>query len=222
MVGLCDNIPDFELIRRMADQNADFSGARDAWGHFYVRHRCFLSRVCMANHAWLLGEGGVKDIVDDVFMKVFDNADTFDSAEVCEPPVQERKVCAWLACIADNLVRDRFRGQPEICIVDADEMEQLGGTTDENSIEDQIPESERMKLLKSVFALLSDTEQTVLRATMFWWQADQQHQRMPHTAMEQLSKQVDKSPENIRQIRARAMKKLEKYVNENLHYEKAH
>jgi hypothetical protein len=44
---------------------------------------------------------------------------------------------------------------------------------------------------------------------------------MPHAAMEELSKQIGKSPANIRQIRLRSMEKLEKYVNENLRNEKA-
>jgi hypothetical protein len=56
---------------------------------------------------------------------------------------------------------------------------------------------------------------------MFWWQAGQEHQRMPHSAMKELSKQIGKSPANIRQIRLRSLEKLEKYVNENLRNEKA-
>ena len=104
--------------------------------------------------------------------------------------------------------------------MDDEDLERLCGATDNSSSQIQVPESKRMKLLKSGFSLLSETEQTVLRATMFWWQADQKHQRMPHTAMEQLSKQVGKSPANIRQIRLRAVRELEKYVNENLHNEK--
>jgi DNA-directed RNA polymerase sigma subunit (sigma70/sigma32) len=43
---------------------------------------------------------------------------------------------------------------------------------------------------------------------------------MPHAAMEQLAKLVAKSPENIRQIRSRAVKKLKQYVNEAVHNEK--
>jgi hypothetical protein len=39
---------------------------------------------------------------------------------------------------------------------------------------------------------------------------------MPNAAMQELSRQIDKSPENIRKIRSRAIDKLEKYVNENL------
>ncbi len=105
--------------------------------------------------------------------------------------------------------------------MDEDEIERLGGVTEGDPDGVPPPESERLKLLKSGFALLSDTEQTVLRAPMSWWQPDEQHQRMPHAAMQLLSNQIGKSPESIRQIRSRALKKLEKYVRENLHDENA-
>lgn len=216
-----DDIHDFELIRRMADQKTNFAGARDAWGRFYVRHHRFLLRVCASDHAYLLGMEEVKDLVHNAFLKAFSGATTFDHSEVCKPMIQERKSRGWMISIVENLVRDRFRGQPEVCIVDASEIDQLGGATDYDPDEPHVPESERMKLLKSGFALLSDIEQTVLRATMFWWQPNQQYQRMPHAALLQLSQQIGKSPENIRQIRVRAVEKLRKHVTNNLRNEKA-
>ena len=75
-------------------------------------------------------------------------------------------------------------------------------------------DSPRLELLKSAFGLLSDVEQTVLRGTMFWWRPDQLYQRMPHAALSQLSEQTGKSAANIRQIRLRAIKKLQEYVND--------
>jgi RNA polymerase sigma factor (sigma-70 family) len=221
MAPPCDDISDFELIRRMADEKANFAEARDAWGYFYVRHHRFLLRICMSDHKYVLGAEEVKDLVHHAFVKAFDGAKTFNHAEDCPIVVQERKSRGWLIQIAENLVRDRFRNQTEVSLLDDGEIDRLPSTTAGQRDDNPVPESERLKLLKAGFLLLSDVEQSVLRATMFWWQGDQQHQRMPHTALLELSKQIDKSPENIRQIRARAVKKLEKYVNENLHDEKA-
>jgi RNA polymerase sigma factor (sigma-70 family) len=213
---------DFELIRRMADQKVDFEAARNAWGYFYVRHHASLLLVCTYDYGCVIGRDGVGDLVQNAFLKAFDGATTFDHAVACEAVVQKRKVRKWLARIAENLVRDRYRGQPDVRLLDDDEdLETLGGPTDESASQTQVPVSKRLKLLKSGFALLSDVEQTVLRATMFWWQAGQEHQRMPHAAMEELSKQIGKSPANIRQLRLRSIEKLEKYVNENLRNEKA-
>jgi RNA polymerase sigma factor (sigma-70 family) len=221
MVPPCDDIPDFELIRRMADQKSNSVEAREAWGRFYVRHHRFLLRVCMSDHKFVLGVEGVKDVVHQAFFKAFEGAKTFNHGEGCPAVIQERKTRGWLLQITENLVRDRFRNQPEVSLLDDGEIEQLPANKDVETDSTRVPESERLKLLKSGFALLSDIEQTVLRATMFWWRAGQPHQRMPHTALLELSTQIGKSPENIRKIRSRAIQKLGKYVNENLDDEKA-
>jgi len=216
MVLPCDDMADFDLIRRMADQRSDFAAAREAWEHFYLRHHRVLIYICMSDHGYLLGQDDVKDVVQDTFLKAFSRAESFNYQESCQADVQERKCRAWLAAIAENIVRDRFRGHLEISILDETEVERLESPRHETSDETEIPEPQRLKLLKSGFACLSEIEQTVVRATMSWWQPGHQHQRMSNAAMQELSRQIDKSPENIRKIRSRAIDKLEKYVNENL------
>jgi len=219
MVLPCDDMADFDLIRRMADQRTDFAAAKEAWEQFYLRHHRVLIYICMSDHGYLLGQDDVKDVVQDTFLKAFSRAETFNFQESCQADIQERKCRAWLAAIAENIVRDRFRGQLEISIADETEVDRTESPRQETTDETEVPEPERLKLLKSAFARLSEIEQTILRATMLWWQADRQHQRMPNAAMQELSRQVDESPENIRKIRSRAMEKLEKYVNENLQNE---
>ena len=112
----------------MADQKADFAQAREAWARFYVRHHGFLLRRCETNHAYVLGMPGVEEVVQDTFMKVFDGASTFNCADVCEPSVQISKSRGWLVRISENIIRDRFRRQPEVCTVDEDELAVRGGT----------------------------------------------------------------------------------------------
>ena len=202
-----DDFTDFELLRQMADSDAGI--AREAWATFYVQHQLFLHRTCLCDHAWSLGVETVKEIVQDTFVKAFKSAPSFDTSETCEPEVQQRKVRAWLSQIAENLIRDRFRGQPEIDLVDEGEIDAL---SDNEPRHNDLPESEKLRLLRLGFESLSDVEQTVLRATMFWWRAGERYQRMPNSAVQQLSEQTGKTPENIRQIRIRAMNKLEDFV----------
>jgi RNA polymerase sigma factor (sigma-70 family) len=220
MASPSKDIPDFELIRRMADHGPDPSEARDAWSFFYTRHHQYLARVCAYRHGYLLGSAGVNDLVQDTFINAFNGAHTFDHGEQCGAPEQELKCRGWLAAIAQNLVRDRYRGQPEVRLIEEVDLE-LAGLPDGNPDQAEAPESERLRLLKSGLGLLSDAEQTVLRATMVWWQADREHQRMPESALQQLAIDLGKSPDAIRQMRLRALKKLEKYVNDNLDNEKA-
>jgi RNA polymerase sigma factor (sigma-70 family) len=172
-------------------------------------------RLSMANHGYLLGREGVKDLMQEAFMKAFDRAATFNHTEICDGPSQEKKLRAWLLRIVANLVNDRYRGQPEASFTD--ELDESSLVADPPEAEDaESPDSVRLDLLKSGFRSLSDVEQTVLRGTMFWWRADQPHQRMPHAALSQLCEQTGKSAANIRQIRLRAVKKLQEYVNDRL------
>jgi RNA polymerase sigma factor (sigma-70 family) len=215
MASPSKDIPEFELIRRMADHGPDSSEARAAWSLFYTRHYRFVARVCTHRHGYLLGLAAVNDLVQDTFINAFNGARTFDHAEECGAREQELKCRGWLVAIAHNLVRDRYRGQPEVRLIDDADLE-LAGVPDGNPDQIPAPESERLRLLKSGLGLLSDAEQTVLRATMLWWQAEREHQRMPEVAMQQLSTELGKSPDTIRQMRLRALRKLEKYVNDNL------
>jgi RNA polymerase sigma factor (sigma-70 family) len=215
MASPSKDIPEFELIRRMADHGPGSTEARAAWSLFYTRHHRFVSRVCTHRHGYLLGLAAVNDLVQDTFINAFNGARTFDHAEECGAPEQELKCRGWLVAIAHNLVRDRYRGQPEVRLIDDADLE-LAGVPDGNPDQIPAPESERLRLLKSGLGLLSDAEQTVLRATMLWWRAEREHQRMPEAAMQQLSTELGKSPDTIRQMRLRALRKLEKYVNDNL------
>src|ERR1700722_2661830 len=215
MASPSNDITEFELIRRMADHGPDSSEARAAWSLFYTRHYRFVARVCTHRHGYLLELAAVNDLVQDTFINAFNGARQFDYAEECGAPEQELKCRGWLVAIAHNLVRDRYRGQPEVRLIDDADLE-LAGVPDGNPDQIPAPESERLRLLKSGLGLLTDAEQTVLRATMLWWQAEREHQRMPEAAMQQLSTELGKSPDTIRQMRLRALRKLEKYVNDNL------
>jgi len=206
-------ICDFELVRRMAGESSDFDLAREAWAHVYIRHHGFLTRLSMANHGYLLGREGVKDLVQEAFMKAFDRAATFNHTEICDRPSQERKLRGWLLRIVTNLVNDRYRGQPEASFTDELDEGNLAAAPPEAQ-DTESPDSLRLELLKSGLRSLSDIDQTVLRGTMFWWKADQPHQRMPHAALSQLCEQTGKSAANIRQIRLRAIKKLQEYVSD--------
>lgn len=221
MVPPSDDIPDFELIRRMADRTGAFEQAREAWGLLYVRHHGFLLRVCEADHGYFIDTEIQRDLVNEAFMKAFARAVTFDYDEACQPCAQGRKCRGWLARILENIVRDRFRGQKEVPTMDVKDIESISEAAVDDSGDGAAPESERLRLLKLGFESLSDAEQTILRATMAWWRPGARHQRMPNDAMLQLSKQVNKSPATIRQIRLRSIKRLERFVKDSLSHEKS-
>lgn len=214
-----DENSDFDLVRKMADQQ-DAAGAKEAWTQFYVTHYKSVLRISLCQHAYLLDREGVEEVVQDAFVKAFRSAGTFDSQEQCSPEVQSRKLRAWLSRIVENTVRDRFRGQPVIDFVEDEELANSASSTGADECTNA-PDSERLMVIKEVWSTLSDLEQTVLRATLNWWRPGERHQRMPNDAVQQLVKLTGKSPDNLRQIRRRAMKKVEDYARAHDDNEKA-
>lgn len=70
--------------------------------------------------------------------------------------------------------------------MDVEDIERVGDSAGANLDANPWPESQRLMLVRAGFALLSDVEQTVLRATMAWWQSTAptlQHSRQGVTAL---------------------------------------
>jgi RNA polymerase sigma factor (sigma-70 family) len=208
--------PDFELIRQMADNACDPVSAREAWGHFYVRHHQFLSRILVSVFGEAARRGWLDEAVQDSFMKAFHNASTFDCDEQVPPERQQKQARAWLARILENLLRDRFHGHQEVSLLNDGDVEDRCSASVSDVSDSDPPESDRLKLLKSGMTLLSEVERTILLSTALWTRTGEQHQRMPHEVMTELSRTTGKSPENVRQIRSRALKKLKQHINDRL------
>lgn len=211
-----ENIEDFELIRRMAEEEANPAVAREAWALFYVRHRAYMLRVSTIAHADLIGSDRVRDAVQDGFLKSYAGAKNFDRTECCEPIAQQRRARAWMGRIIQNVIRDYFRGQPQVTFVDSEDLEALGGAVPDCANQSEAPENEKLRSVESGLSLLSEEEQAVLRATMFWWRPGARQQRMPNAAMQRLTAQLGTTADNVRQIRSRAMRRLKNHVNESL------
>jgi RNA polymerase sigma factor (sigma-70 family) len=209
-------VPDFELIRRMADNACDPVRAREAWGHLYVRHHQFLSRILVSAFGDAAKRGSLDEAVQDSFMKAFHSASTFDCDVPDDPDRQQKKARAWLARILENLLRDRFRAHEEVSLLNDVDVEDLCAAPVSDVSDPDPPESDRLKLLESGMTLLSEVERTILLSTAFWSRTGEQHQRMPHEAMTELSRITGKSPDNVRQIRSRALKKLKQHINDHL------
>jgi len=72
--------------------------------------------------------------------------------------------------------------------------------------------SDDLKSVHQAMEQLSERDRTVLRVTMDYWDFGREHQRLPNDIVEDLARSFDTSPENIRKIRERAMRHVEKHV----------
>jgi len=202
---------DCELLRRMADDASERSARREAWGVFYERHAKYVHRKCAAAHSKLIGIENVTDAVSDTFLRAYEKSATFRLSGASAED-QERIVRAWLLRISENIIKDHFRNSPKIVFAEEPELDDRENVRDETENLSVGPPSAKSALVEEGLKQLSDREQRVLRETVFWYVPGARYQRMPHSAMASLAKELNTTPSNIRQIRVRALETLRQYI----------
>jgi RNA polymerase sigma factor (sigma-70 family) len=188
----------------------DGAAARAAWGEFHRRHAEYLYAVCVRAYGALLGgEPGAADLVSETLLRAFEHASAFDPGDIEDPDRQRRRVRAWLGRIAERLAKTALRGRshgPRQAL-DPREWEELphGGTNPEGN-------GESIERVRAALAALTEKEQVVIRATFQWYRPGEPHQRLPNDVAADLAATLRTTPENLRQIRRRALKKVRAWL----------
>src|SRR5262249_10465498 len=64
--------------------------------------------------------------------------------------------------------------------------------------------------------VLDDREREILRVWFFWYDPTRANQCLPDDVVQDLAERFDTTPENVRQVRRRALKKLEAQLTDDL------
>ncbi len=194
---------DGDLLALMGrKENPDL--ARAAWGDFYSRHIKFLYGVCFRAYGQRLGAHGVEDLVADTFRRVYTHgAPTYQSDVLESSEVQLRRVQGWLTTIAERLACDILAGSNlERTHFEQEEWQNVPEKADE-------PVSEITADVRRVMqSILTEREADVLWTTLHWRDPTKEHQKLPEAVLSNLAKRWKTTPDNIRQIRSRALRKL--------------
>jgi RNA polymerase sigma factor (sigma-70 family) len=196
---------DAELLAAVSGGGGD---ARRAQQAFYQRHVRYLFGVLQKQRTRLLRLAGlsVEDLVQDTFQRAFDRAATFKAEPGLDEDRARRRTRAWLGRIAQNLTVDTFRRFREVSA--SPYLEQV-----EAPSADDAPPSSRPELrpIRAAFEALTDREQDVLRVTALYHKAEGKD-RLPNDVSAELASRWGITNENVRAIRSRAMKKLQRAV----------
>lgn len=198
---------DADLLVYMALAADDAAVAAAAWQELYRRHARYLYAVCLRAYGNLLGgPAGVGDLVADTFGRAYEHAERFDAGGIVEAERLRRRVRAWLGRIAHRLVQTVLRGRSRVrCVLlDQDQWQQVAERG-----EPAAADPERTEPVRRAIESLSEREQVVIRVTFQWYQPDRAHQRLPNDVAAELAGFLQTTPENLRQIRHRALKKIE-------------
>jgi DNA-directed RNA polymerase specialized sigma24 family protein len=190
----------------------DLAASKAAWEEFYSRHASYLYAVSLRAYGALLGgEAGVCDLVADTFRRAYEHADTFDDGGVTDPERQRLRTRAWLGRITQRLVQSTLRGQSRtpMRFLDQDEWQNVA-QPQPRAAEDMTHTEQVRKALMA----LSERERLVLQVTLQWYRLGEGHQRLPNDVAGDLARTLQTTPENLRQIRRRAMRKVGAYLRE--------
>jgi RNA polymerase sigma factor (sigma-70 family) len=209
-----EGLGDIDLLRLMARGD---SFALGAWEEFFERHKGYLYGVCKRAFTHVVGEHKIEDIVQDALVRAFQKADTLQNERNLDADDQRRLVRAWLGTLCENIVRDYFRGQPEVDFVDEDVLdayESCGSSQVEDHLADKdgSQPATRLQLMEEALQTLTEREQEVLRTTGMWYKAGQKAQRLPNHIMTELTTSLKTNPGNIRKIRERGIAKIKSYI----------
>jgi RNA polymerase sigma factor (sigma-70 family) len=199
---------DETLLSYMSLRDTDPSAAQAAWAEFYKRHLRYMLIISRRRGRGILGDATVNDLVQDVFIRAYERAETFDSGGLRDPEQLRWRVRAWLGAIARNIFRDMLRAGSGISIthLEPKELEDIARRPEESE-----PDSPQMKRLLAALGKLTEKEQYVLRVTLEWYEPGKQ-QRLPNDVAADLAKTLNTTSANIRQIRRRALQKIEQSI----------
>jgi RNA polymerase sigma factor (sigma-70 family) len=197
---------DADLLVYMAMKDEDPGAAREAWAEFYTRHAGYLQAVCQRAYGDLLGgDTGVGDLVAESFRRAFDRAHQFTAVDAAGPDDLRRRVRAWLGRIAQRLFQDALRSRRRLGLVhvEAEDWDRIPAPEPA-----AVPDLARVERVCQALSQLSDREQRVLRVTFQWYRPGQTQQRLPSEVVDGLAEALETTPENLRQIRRRALEKV--------------
>ena len=204
------NENDADLLVYMAMADDEPVCARAAWEAFYRQHVEYLYRVCLRAYGDILGgEAGAADLAAEVFRAAYENAHKFNPAGITDANRLRLRARAWLGWIARRLVQDILRGRGRLPTrsLELDHWQQVA--------EPKRPgagASAKEDAVRQAVESLSEREQLVIRTTFQWYRPEKQHQRLPNDVAAELADTLGTTPENLRQIRRRAMKKIADFV----------
>ena len=203
------------LVSYMAMQHDDADAARAAWHALYVRHHGYLIGILLRTFGGDLGgRQGAADLAIDAFRAFFEWAGKQDDPDHAgarfrhdDPGRTRRAVRGYMTRIAKNLFTDQFRGPR------AEQAKHEVNIDDEawerawSRVTSPLP-PEMLSLHERAFELLTEREAEILRLSLLWYDPDAARFQFPPGEAEKLADALETTPENLRQLRSRALRRL--------------
>lgn len=205
---------DEDLLVYMSMQAEDPSNAEEAWAEFFYRHSAYVLGVCKRFQN-VLGNAGAEDLAQETLIRVYGKAHTFKPLANGKPNEARAWVRAWLGQIANRLFFTALRRTPTLDPID-DGLSEVPAPplVDQDGTSSSPIAVEQRRLIREALRTLTERERDVLLASFAWYELGGGCHRMPSEELAALMERFQTTAVNIRQIRARAFDKVQRYIGD--------
>lgn len=208
--SILSDLTDIELFELMKNRDSNHNSAKHAWEEFYKRYARYLWNCCLNQCKSLPdGESVALDIFQGTMQKIYGRAELFDVK-------RNSGIKGWISRVSQNEFHNYFNkyhlnftnDQPED-IEDEVEIENNNEIDEELATKIETIKFDQLKLLLSK---LNEKEYKILITCMSYYQMDKPNTHLPDNEIEKLCKEFNIKPASIRQIKRRALLKLQKFA----------
>jgi RNA polymerase sigma factor (sigma-70 family) len=199
---------------QFADEEPAVAG--DATAEFCRRYQAALTRYCQRYcekypDLYLAGE----DLANMTLWRALEKADTYVAADVLAN--QSTRTMAWLKAIARHQVIDFVRNprRGSVKLVDSLESQSLGADDVADFLvrsDATIADADDIQLIVEAFHQLDERSRFVLVVTLEMQSGSPSGRYMVRGTAKELAAHLGITPEGVRQIRRRAIEKIESYI----------
>ena len=192
---------DAALFRRMARGDSSPGEAHAAFAEFHRRHVAYLFAACERRY-----RGEAEEIAAETLRRVYESAGRFDHSALAGASADDarRFVRAWLGRITRWVAADHFASRKRLPAAVA--LASLPPLPGPERLADE--DSELVAQVRGVIESLSAREQEIAWVVAHGWSEEHGRLRWSQDDLDSLAERFGLTRENIRQVRARLMRKL--------------
>ena len=196
--------------------------SEQAFNEFFCRYKSYLLRACRkCCYSFDSSDLLADDIFQNTLLKVLSKAHTF-KVKNSEAPSKtiSNEVKAWLSRIAYNELINFLRKNPDEKKL-SNPFRTKSYEVEETIIDDLADENApteskstiQKNILDAALNKLSEREKYVLMAYMQYFVHSQPLKHLPNDVLDEICSKYSITPDNVRQIKARALKKLKTEID---------
>ena len=210
-------VSDGELIQLLGEPFRK----EEAFDEFYRRYSSFLFKVC-SKSCWCFDSAGhlAEDVFQNTMMKVLAKGGAFKLPDPFDSVNAPKYIKAWLAKIAFNELQEFLRKNPDEKVLANSTRKRTSELSDsvgyQESFEEEFiaaPPSIQKENLERALGMLTDREREILMTYMQFLDPSRPNLHLPEDVLKAMCSKYCITAENVRQIKVRTLKKLEKYLH---------